>query len=279
MKRMIQKSFTMMNSISNPKNRLFRFSKLSQFEGITHFVTTRIGGESEGAYSSFNLSEYTGDDAARVIANRLFLCAEIGITSTNLCIPYQTHSDQIAVLDELFLEKSTAERSKILHNVDALVTNQTGICIGVTTADCVPVLLYDPENRVVAAIHAGWRGTIAKIASKTVAVMVAKYGTQPCDLIAAIGPSIGPDSFEVGEEVASQFEEAGYGAFVLRHKEKPHIDLWKTNSAILIESGVSLENIEQAGICTFTSHDLFFSARRLGLKSGRGVSGIALLNS
>lgn len=273
---MIQKSSTMMNLISNPKNRLFRFSKLSQIEGITHFVTTRIGGESEGAYSSFNLSEYTGDDPARVAANRLSLCVEIGIPGTNLFVPYQTHSDRIAVLDELFLQKTAEEKHNALQNVDALITNQIGVCIGVTTADCVPILLYDPINQVVAAVHAGWRGTIANIASKTVETMVAQFGSQPNDLIAAIGPSIGPDSFEVGEEVAQQFEASGYSQCVLRNREKPTVDLWKTNCTILTESGIPFDQIEIAGVCTYIAHQTYFSARRLGIHSGRSVSGIVL---
>lgn len=273
---MIQKSSTMMNLISNPKNRLFQFSKLSQIEGITHFVTTRIGGESEGAYSSFNLSEYTGDDPARVAENRLSLCAEIGIPGTNLYVPYQTHSDRIAVLDELFLQKSAEEKHNALQNVDALITNQIGVCIGVTTADCVPILLYDPINKVVAAVHAGWRGTIAKIASKTVETMVSQFGSQPNDLIAAIGPSIGPDSFEVGEEVAQQFEASGYSHCVLRNREKPNVDLWKTNCTILTESGIPFDQIEIAGVCTYISHQNYFSARRLGIHSGRSVSGIMI---
>ncbi|MEG2945146.1 MAG: polyphenol oxidase family protein, partial [Bacteroidales bacterium] len=148
----------------------------------------------------------------------------------------------------------------------------------VSTADCVPVLLYCPKRQVVAAVHAGWRGMVKRIISKTVCRMVEQFGCDSADIRAAIGPSISPEAFEVGAEVALAFEEAGFGSAVLPSPiaGKAYIDLWHGAKSDLLAAGVLTENIETAAICTWQQHDRFFSARRLGIRSGRISSGIML---
>jgi YfiH family protein len=147
----------------------------------------------------------------------------------------------------------------------------------VSTADCIPVLLYDKRNLVVAAAHAGWRGTVGGIVQKTLTTMRQEYGTDMNDVLACIGPGISLESFEVGDEVYESFSKAGYDMNRIAKKyDKWHIDLWEANRIQLEEVGVKHANIETAGVCTYKEYHDFFSARRLGIKSGRILSGIML---
>jgi YfiH family protein len=167
-----------------------------------------------------------------------------------------------------------------LQDVDAVVTQLKDFCLCVSTADCVPILLYDKEKEVIAAVHAGWRGTVGRIVEKTIEVMKSQYGSEGKNIVACIGPSISLESFEVGDEVYAAFEEAGFDMTrIARRYEKWHLDLWEANRVQLLAHGVLPEHIEVAGICTFQHHEDFFSARRLGIKSGRILSGIQICRS
>ena len=194
-------------------------------------------------------------------------------------MPRQVHSDRVVVLDEAMLASALPE-------ADAVITCLEGQWIGVRTADCVPVLLVDPVRRVVAAVHAGWRGTVAHIAGQTVRRMVDELGCRAGDIRAAIGPSIGPEAFEVGEEVAEAFVTAGRGDCIVRQLwgpsgwqplSRPHIDLWQSNVMDLLDEGVELEHIDCTPWCTHTHNDLLFSARREGIGTGRIVSAICFV--
>lgn len=147
----------------------------------------------------------------------------------------------------------------------------------------MPVLLYSPDKKVVAAIHAGWRGTVKRIAQKTAEVMKNVYGCNPSQMFAGIGPSISQKAFEVGEEVVESFAEAKFPMDLLLWRnpatQKGHIDLWEANRLQLVEAGLDTNHIEIAGICTYTDHEDYFSARRLGIKSGRILTGIFLRNN
>lgn len=254
---------------------MLQYESLSYCD-IFHFVTMRNGGFSKGNYASFNLSPFSGDNLSDVERNREILS---GYMTGELVLPYQTHEDKVLHLDASFLDLNDEEKRGRLHGVDGLVTSLESVCIGVSTADCVPVLFYDPQKKVVGAAHAGWRGTVKHIASKTVAVM-SDYGCNPEDIKVAIGPSISQTHFEVGDEVVAAFAEAGFdsGCLVMRNSQtgKAHIDLWEANRIDLINSGVLAENIEIAGICTVEHNNDFFSARTLGIKSGRIISGIMI---
>lgn len=267
-----------MSSIGLPTTKidLLRYNLLAQHPEITHFTTSRAGGVSIGDYSSLNLSEYSGDNMNTVAANRQLLCQEIGVQTSQLFIPFQTHEDRVAVLDNAFQSLSASDQKAFLNGVDALITSTPNICIGVTTADCVPILLYDPVSKVAAVVHAGWRGTVKHLTNKTVALMVSRFHSNPTDIVAVIGPSISPAAFEVGEEVVTEFTKSGFSDCILTNYPKPHIDLWAANRQDLIEAGLRSNNIETSGICTFTHHEQFFSARRLGIQSGRIVTGIVI---
>lgn len=245
--------------------------------GVRAFSTTRKGGCSQGNYGEFNINYYCGDKRECIEANRLSLCRLLGIETERLVYPHQVHGVEVRVVDEAFLALDQRQRAEVLEGVDAVMTRLPAVCIGVSTADCIPVLLYDMEQRAVCAIHAGWRGTVRRIVVQAVQTMAGTYGTRPSMLQAVIGPGISLEHFEVGEEVHEAFRVAGFDmAAVARRHDKWHIDLWEANRLLLMECGVCPDNIQTAGVCTYAHADQFFSARRLGIDSGRIFSGIML---
>ena len=234
--------------------------------------------ETDAPYAGFNLTDYCGDNAAHVAECREALCAALKISDNQLLLPHQTHTNRVALVDKTLMEMESSERYAHLQNVDALVTALPRVCIGISTADCVPVLLYDPKHRVIGAAHAGWRGMVGHILAHTIERM-RTLGTNPRDLRAVVGPCIGPDSFEVGEEVVDAFLLAKFPPSVVRRGffKRPHIDLWAAAVHELELSGVPLDAILVSGIDTYACPDRFFSARRLGIQSGRIYSGIMLV--
>ena len=197
--------------------------------------------------------------------------------------PHQVHGD---VIREVTDPLTTRDE---LEGVDALITNVPGVAISVRTADCIPVLLYDAVHKAVAAVHAGWRGTVQRISQKVIVEMQRRYGTSAAHLKAVIGPGIGPDSFQVGPEVADEFIKAGFPMEQILEDCGPknpttdnpmngglHIDLWRANRWLLEETGVQPANIHVAGICTYQNNDRFYSARREGIKCGRIINAIKI---
>ena len=234
--------------------------------------------ETDAPYAGFNLTDYCGDNPAHVAECREALCAALKISDNQLLLPHQTHTNRVVLVDAPLMEMESSERYAHLQNVDALVTALPRVCIGISTADCVPVLLYDPQNHIIGATHAGWRGMVEHIITHTIERM-RTLGTNPRDLRAVVGPCIGPDSFEVGEEVVDAFMQAKFPPSVVRRGffKRPHIDLWAAAVYELELSGLSLDAILVSGIDTYACPDRFFSARRLGIQSGRIYSGIMLV--
>lgn len=206
----------------------------------------------------------------KLLRYNIGLGAEAFSTEKDAELPYhviqahQTHTDRIAIITD-----PTTTREQ-LEGIDALITRLPNCAIGARTADCVPVLLYDPVRCIVAAVHSGWRGTVLKISQKTIHRMADEFGTQAQDLRAVIGPSIGMDAFQVGEEVVEAFRNAGFPLHLIyKYREGEtiplynghHIDLWEANKWLLTEAGVNAENIQIAGVCSYTHHDRFNSAR------------------
>lgn len=254
---------------------LLQFETLNKQESLFAFTTTTSGGVSKDNYQSFNLGLFSGDEEANVIENRRRLIEEIG--TSELCFPYQTHKDKVALIDENFLSKTEEQKCQLLYGVDALITNQKQICIGIGTADCVPIVIYDPLNHVLAAIHAGWRGTTERITEKVVDIMLSTYGSLPQDLLVGLGPAISQKNFEVGDEVVIALRDAQFDIDRIAEKNKStqkyHIDLWLSNKIMLQEKGILEENIEISNLCTFDCADKFFSARRQTVFSGRMITG------
>lgn len=222
---------------------MLQFPVLSEDCNISHFVTTRQGGVSKGAYASFNPGEYSGDNPEAVRANRKLLSDAIRIPSERIFAPFQVHGAEVRSIEPSFLSLPLEEQQLYMHGVDALVTDVPEVCIAVSTADCVPVLLYAPDVKAVAAVHAGWRGTVLRIAGKTVRILMDEYGADPRLMKAGIAPSIGPEAFEVGEEVVDAFREAGFEMSCILKRDadtgKAHIDLWEANRLQLLTEGLS----------------------------------------
>ena len=199
--------------------RMLGYEVLAPYPDISCFVTTRHGGCSTGNYASFNCTPYTGDDADCVRKNRELLCAALPVRPQELIIPFQTHGTDSLIIDDTYLNATHSERQAMLQGIDALITRMPGCCICISTADCIPVLLYDRQRRIVAAVHAGWRGTVNRILTKTLHRMQSAYGTEGTDVIACIGPGISLDSFEVGDEV--------YEAFRTENFPMEYISVWQ----------------------------------------------------
>jgi len=244
---------------------------------VTAFSTTRHGGVSKGPYGEFNVNVYCGDEPNDISANRASLCHALKIKDTQLLMPHQVHGTSVTQISKTFFLLSEDIRKKALEGVDALITNVTGICIGVSTADCIPIIIYDPEHHAAAVVHSGWRGTVANIAGHAVASLERAYHSHPEQLRVVIGPGISLDSFEVGQEVYDAFAAAGYPMEqIARQEEKWHIDLWQCCQLQLEATGIPSDQIHVAGICTVKESENFFSARRLGIASGRILTGIVL---
>lgn len=215
------------------------------------------------------------------------LCPEVEVFYTqrdavlpyNVIQPHQIHSDKIAIIDH---PRYTREE---LEGFDALITNLKECAIGVRTADCVPILLFDPQNMAIAAVHSGWKGTALRIAEKTITKMAEIYGSQPKDLRAFIGPSISPRRFQVGEEVINTFQAAGFPMDLVSYKHKEyrkkdldsgwHIDLWKANEWLLNQSGVF--EIIISRICTYDNLAFHSARRENNNKCGRIINSIKIL--
>lgn len=257
------------------------------YQQVDVFSTTRHGGVSKGNYGTFNINEFCGDNPAAVKANRVALERLLGIDADHLIIPHQTHGTEVRYIDKAFLTKSPVERRELLEGVDAVFTDVPHTCVGVSTADCIPILLEDTYNFVVCAVHAGWRGTVNRIVEKAIKAMDIPYRVDPACIDAWIGPGISMEAFEVGDEVYNAFLQAGFNMDTIATRLpsstataedgcKWHIDLVECNRQQLIAAGVDESNIYINGTCTYFNCTDFFSARRLGINSGRIYTGIIL---
>ena len=246
-------------------------------DGVRAFSTTRHGGVGQGSYSSFNINHYCGDEPAAVSANKEALAVELGIAPDHILMPHQIHEASFRLVGPDFFMLQPSDRDMLLEGVDGIMTSAHGVCIGVSTADCIPVLLYDAAHHAACAVHAGWRGTVRNITARAVSGMREAFGSEAAALRAVIGPGISLESFEVGQEVYDEFAQTGFDMCkVARLYDKWHIDLPECNRLQLVASGVLAENIQTAGIDTFTATDNFFSARRLGKDSGRIYTAIMI---
>lgn len=260
---------------------LLFFKNLSAESTILHFSTTRNGGVSTGKFSSLNLGNYSDDSPLNIFENRTRVARKFHMTADQMITPHQTHGNKVVLIDNQFLELSNSSKIDALYGYDASITGEKGIFLCVTTADCVPILLYDRKNGAVGAIHAGWRSTSGKIVENTIDAMMHNFGTSPEDILAAIGPGIGIDNYEVGDEVVEELIKNGFNLnepLLSRNPKtgKAHIDLKEINRQTLIGLGVSEEKIEKTSFCTYSNKQLFFSARRQSIRSGRMLSGIMI---
>lgn len=263
----------------NQEVLLYKFKKLSLAERILHFVSTRLGGISESPYQELNLGLHVGDVSASVLSNRMRLMKSVGIPLNHVVTCNQTHGGNVTIVDALMKGMGANTYDSALPDTDALITNQKDICLMVTVADCVPIILFDPEKSVIGVVHAGWKGTVLNITGNTIKKMAQIYGSVPQNIIAGIGPSIGPAKYEVGPEVVEIANSNLLPTNVIRTTKegRTYFDLWKANLYQLLKAGLSRKNIELAGICTFTNNATFYSHRR-EKNTGRFCAAILLLN-
>ncbi|MBQ3584898.1 MAG: peptidoglycan editing factor PgeF [Lachnospiraceae bacterium] len=261
-----------LEKIRQDKVPLIRYDLFSDVPFLVHGFTTRLGGVSEGIYTSMNLSFTRGDRVEDVLANYEILAQEIGIEKSKFVASDQTHTTNIRIVTKDDLGKGII-REKDYTDVDGLMTNEKGVVLFTYYADCVPLFFADKKKKVIALSHSGWRGTKNKMAKVTVEKMCEVYGCERSDIICAIGPSICRSCYEVSQDVKTEFEEtflpeAIADIFTAKANGKFLLDLWKANELILKEAGILEEHIENRRICTCCNKDILFSHR--GLEGKRG---------
>lgn len=229
---------------------------------ITHFISTRIGLDEDENFS-IGLNGFLPD--AVVLKNRETLARIFGFKPDDFVFAEQVHGNRVEVIKPSLKGKGAFSKSDALQHSDAWITNHSNICLVAQAADCVPILFYDPVNRAIGAAHAGWKGTVKRIAENVVKAMSREYRTKPSDLLVGIGPSAGPCCYEVGHDVVSLVNDEFPKKYELLipypNRENPVFDLWRANAYVLMEVGVSKKNIEFAGMCTICNNHMLFSAR------------------
>jgi len=245
-------------------NKLVHYKIFEPFSNLVAFTTTKY---------TFNAisPRFTGDSSSAYNSYRIILAGLLNLPEEQLVFPQQTHTNCVA-------EIYSIPKSE-LKETDALISNKPGICICVQTADCVPVLMYDSVQKIIAVVHAGWRGTVNKIVEKTVQKMISGYGSHPQNIYAAIGPSIGPKVYEIGNEVVDSVKNSfsqSEKILIKNNSGKFHFNLWEANKQLLQTNNIPTDNIEVLGECSFELTDKYYSARREGVETGRMVSGLYL---
>lgn len=242
---------------------------IPSFEGtglVIHGFSGKSGGVSGGTYNSLNLSILTEDKLENVLENRRRFSRVLGIDPASMVGAHQVHRDTIYQVTLKDKGRGAFAPETVIPATDALITNEPGLALTAFFADCVPVFFLDPIKKTIALAHAGWKGTVAKIAAKTVKALAEAYGTDTQDLLVAIGPSIGPCHYEVDSPVMEKVKEAfpeDWPSLLTGLKPDGHgqFNLWLANYCQLVDAGVFPENITLAGICTYCHQDILFSHR------------------
>lgn len=244
------------------------FPSLAALPGLHHAVTTREGGLSRDGFAALNLAFHVGDEAETVRSNRQILARELGFDGEVLVAAQQVHGAGITLVSQEDRGRGATDWESAIRDTDALMTQQRGIPLLILVADCAPILLVDPVQRVLAVVHAGWRGAVSGIAGKAVQRMQSEWGTGPADVLAGIGPCLSIENLEVGEEVAEQVEKVDATA-VIGGYLKPHLDLRGLIERDLGRVGVSAANIEVLPNCPKEENQRFFSHRGQNGEAGR----------
>lgn len=242
-------------------------------KNITQAVFTRQGGVSPHPWASLNVGGSIGDDIDHVRQNRIRSFKALGRMPESIHDVWQVHSSDVVYADEARPLDTDYQKA------DILLTDNPQVTLFMRFADCTPILLYDPEKRVVGIVHSGWLGTVRGAARTAVEAMHNRYATDPADILAAIGPAIGPDHYEIGQDVILQVKDtfgADADSLLENHGESVHFNLWEANQLLLKNAGV--QEIETAGICTACHTDDWFSHRAEKGKTGRFGALIALEN-
>ena len=234
-----------------------------KYPGLVALQTTRAGGVSEGMYASLNLGSNTGDRQERVYENMLRLCTAISIDHEKMVRSEQVHGTEVLV----------AEKPGQYHGYDAFITNKENLFLCIFTADCYPILIFDPRHNAAGAVHAGWKGAAGEIVIKTIDAMQKNYGSIPAECLAYIGTGISAEAYEVNREVANAFQadesKPSHGCV---KEQKYLLDLQQANNRQLLATGIQRSNIERSTFCSYRDSNLFFSYRRDKGTTGRMLS-------
>ncbi len=287
---------------------LLMFPALSETGIVKHGFTTRLGGVSEGIFSTLNLGFARGDDPEAVRENFRRAAEALDVDLGQIVCSHQTHTTNVRIVTEADAGKGVTKEREY-RDVDGLVTDVPGLVLAAFFADCVPLYFVDPARRAIGLSHSGWKGTVARMGAHTLEVMAEAYGTRPADVICAIGPSICRDCYEVSGDVAEKFarEFAGHESEILRarsgrdtegssaaevsrpahlsaeaiqqagEEKKYLLDLWRANEIVLTEAGVAPEHLSVTDICTCCNPDLLFSHRASHGKRGNLGAFLSLL--
>lgn len=253
---------------------------MDRFPGLTAGLTSRCGGVSGGPFASLNVGLHVEDNSSDVVANRLKAAEEIGVPLHNWVYGEQVHGTRVTVVTEAERGRGTQSRTDELPQTDAFITDREGLCLAALFADCVPLFFFDPDHKAIGVAHAGWRGTVGRIACRVVERMKDEFETGPERLFAAIGPSIGSCCYEVDERVADQVRELfpwleGGSDFEKRcllaqkTEGKYRLDLQLINRQIMIKAGILPSRIELTKWCTSCRSDQFYSHRKEHGRTGR----------
>lgn len=248
------------------------YPALDTIDWITNGFSTRLGGVSEGIFASMNLSFSRGDKSESVLENYRRIGTVLGFSPEQIVTSDQTHTVNLRVVGKEHCG-SGITRERDFHDVDGMLTNVPGVVLATFYADCVPLYFVDPVRKAIALSHSGWRGTVNRMGQVTINRMTEEFGTDPSDLITAIGPSICQDCYEVSEDVIDAFraefpEEIHEKLFYPTIPGKYQLDLWESNRQILMAAGVKEENIHMPGICTCCNPEFLFSHRASKGKRG-----------
>ncbi len=265
----VREMFLLQLVSSDPE--IYQFEPLSRQSGLVHAVTGRAGGVSRPPFHTLNLGYGVPDDPANVTSNRNTVAGTLGISLSQIVTAKQVHGNACAVVTRVDAGRGAADRATVLAGYDGLVTNEPGVFLWMSFADCVPIIFHDPVKRAVGLAHSGWRGTVVEVAASTVGKLGEQYQSSPADLTAFIGPSIGPCCYEVGEEVWSQFADRWPDSVDTwpREGDRRLLNLWTAIKATLGEAGLRLGNVHCAETCTACNRDRFFSHRGDQGRSGR----------
>jgi len=256
-----------------------KYVRYTGMNNISAFFSTRTGGVSKPPYDSLNLGLHTGDDEAAAIENREKIGQLLQMPLNDWVTAQQIHGSNIAVVNRQDRGRGSKDFATALPDTDGMLTADTGVPLVTFYADCVPIFLADETLGLVGLTHAGWKGTVLRIAAAAVARMGTEYGSKVSDIKAVIGPSIGPCCYQVGQPVISRFRACfpnRTDILVPQNREHTLLDLWSANRLVLQEAGLKRENIYTTGLCTCCHEALFFSYRRDKGKTGRMAAFIML---
>lgn len=253
-----------LSSIESGGVLMLEFPALNETGMVKHAFSTRIGGVSKPPFDTLNFTMARGDNPDHVSENYRRMADAMGVDVNRMVVSWQTHTTNVRVVTDKDAGKGLL-KERDYRDIDGLVTNVPGLTLVTFYADCVPLYFVDPVNKAIGLSHSGWRGTKDRMGAKTIAVMQENFGTRPEDVIAAIGPSICQDCFEVGEEVATEFDPS---LSYQKPNGKYQLDLWRANRMILESCGVPNEQIHTTDICTHCNPDLLFSHRSRGDQRG-----------